>query len=128
MDNRIPSNATLFWRVGTEFFVLLGMGSPMIWIYVFLQGDAQPFKRGFFCDDESLKHPNVLETISVGACVAIWAFIIILVVPAVEILIFSVYDCYEWDQEMSRRLTADPNSKVAKCMARIPWVVVELYR
>lgn len=47
------------------------MGSPILIFYF----AAEPFKRGFFCNDESLLHPfktdtiTMLMLISVGVCV-----------------------------------------------------------
>ncbi|XP_055316381.1 putative phosphatidate phosphatase [Sitodiplosis mosellana] len=40
-------------RVSIDFVILLSVGLPIL--ALFLWGD--PYKRGFFCDDESLKHP-----------------------------------------------------------------------
>ncbi len=40
---------------------LVSVFSPWIALHV---GDIEPFHRGFFCDDESLKHPYFESTVS----------------------------------------------------------------
>lgn len=98
-------------RVTIETLAILVLVYPMVHIYIFLQGDMEPYQRGFFCDDESIKHPNLEEEISVGVCFLIWAFIVVLIVPAVELLHVTVFEVAE---------------KPKVC--NIPWVVIELYR
>ncbi len=43
-------------------------------MYVFVQGDIEATHRGFFCDDESLKHPYMKDKVMQGSVnkVAIW--------------------------------------------------------
>ena len=36
---------------------IIGFMVPMGYIYIIMSGHVAPFKRGFFCDDESIKHP-----------------------------------------------------------------------
>jgi hypothetical protein len=43
-------------QVCLEWTGLLILVLPMFHIYVF-KGHYEPYKRGFFCDDENLKHP-----------------------------------------------------------------------
>ncbi len=33
-------------------------------MYVFVQGDIEATHRGFFCDDESLKHPYMKDKVN----------------------------------------------------------------
>ena len=81
---------------------------------MFFVGNADPFKRGFFCDDESLKHPVVEDTISSGECFAIWASVTFTVVILVEIIYHKVYaTTFESDNQL---------------FTSLPWVLVELYR
>ena len=47
---KIPSTNALLARVLLELLALFCFGYPMLHIYVFLQGDAEPFLRGFYCD------------------------------------------------------------------------------
>ncbi len=73
----------------------------------------EPYRRGFFCDDESIKHPNLKEEISVGQCIAIWVAIALLVVPGVEVMHHAVFK------------HDPPQPRIARYC---PWVLIELYR
>ncbi|XP_035784310.1 putative phosphatidate phosphatase [Anopheles albimanus] len=74
MDN---TKAVLL-KVGFDFFILCCVGFPIL--IFFVVGD--PFKRGFFCDDESLMHPFHDSTITN------WMLYIIgLALPVIVILI-----------------------------------------
>lgn len=110
---RVPNNKTMAVRLGVEILAILVLVYPMLHIYVFLQGDLAPYKRGFFCDDENIKHPNLEEEISVGICFVIWTCIVLLVVPAVELLHVTVF-----------KQETEQQKRVWGC----PWVVFELYR
>ncbi len=88
---RIPDNRAMCARVVIEVVAILVLVYPMMHIYVFLQGDLEPFRRGFFCDDESIKHPDVDEEITVGQCFAIWTAIVLLIVPGVELMHHAVF-------------------------------------
>ena len=91
------------------------MTCTKIWHYIYnITGKKQPFQRGFFCDDESLKYPVKTETISNGECFIIWASIGLALVVTVEILYHNVYAT---SFETNHRL-----------FTSMPWVVVELYR
>ena len=67
---------------------------------------------GFFCDDESLNHPDVKEAISNGECFAIWASVFLVIVLPVEISFHNVYG------------TQETNNRICS----IPWIFIELYR
>ena len=110
----VPPKKTQMWTVVIEVIGLLIISYPLIHIYLFT-GGKWPKKRGFFCDDESLKHPIVEETISTGACFIIWAAISIVVVVSVEVLHFLVFH---------------PNAQEAnrENMFKVPFVVLELFR
>ena len=88
---RVPESRYLLTRVVIEVLAILVLVYPMLHIYVILQGNMKPYQRGFFCDDASLKHPNVEEEISVGTCFVIWAAIVVLIVPAIEMLHVTVF-------------------------------------
>ena len=107
----IPQRNALLGRVILEAVAILVLVYPMLHIYVFLQGELEPVKRGFYCDDESIKHPNKKEEISVVECFIIFACIVLLIVPSVELLHVTIFDHGQ-------------NPKVGN----IPWVFIELYR
>ena len=60
---RIPTSKTLLSRLFIELLVVTILGYPMLHIYVFLKGNLEPYGRGFFCDDENIKHPYKEEEI-----------------------------------------------------------------
>ena len=109
---KVPNKSTLLCRTLIEFVALFVLVYPMLHIYVFLKGDLEPYKRGFYCDDDTIKHPEVDEEISVGECVIVWAMIVILLVPAIEFLHVTVFDHGERPERV----------------CNIPWVFIELYR
>ena len=51
-----------------EVIAMVAMVMPMAYIYV-IASRYEPYKRGFFCDDQNLKHPyrwdNLTHSISV---------------------------------------------------------------
>ena len=108
---RVPESKYLLVRVIIEVLAILVLVYPMLHIYVILQGNMKPYQRGFFCDDANLKHPNLEEEITVGECFLIWAAIVLLIVPAIEMLHVTVF-----------QHEAKPQ------VAGVPWVVIELYR
>ncbi|XP_023171536.2 putative phosphatidate phosphatase isoform X2 [Drosophila hydei] len=55
----MDTNKRILCRVGLDILILLCVGLPILWFFLF--GD--PYKRGFFCDDESLKHPFKESTV-----------------------------------------------------------------
>ncbi|XP_023037795.1 putative phosphatidate phosphatase isoform X2 [Drosophila willistoni] len=77
----MDTNKRILCRVGLDILILLCVGFPIL--LFFLLGD--PYKRGFFCDDESLKHPFHDST------VRNWMLYIIgLVIPVGVILIVEL--------------------------------------
>ena len=128
---KVPANKSLGIRVGLEVVGILILVYPMIHIYLILQGieqsfrsrffpilinsagDMEPVKRGFYCDDESIKHPIVEEEISVSEAFIIWACITLLIVPAIEVLHLYVFNDTGVQQPR---------------VCNIPWIIIELYR
>ena len=50
---KVPSTNALVSRILLELLALFALGYPMLHIYVFLQGESEPYHRGFFCDGET---------------------------------------------------------------------------
>ncbi|KAL9699041.1 hypothetical protein quinque_002482 [Culex quinquefasciatus] len=48
-------------RVGIDFVILCCVGFPILIFFLI----GQPYKRGFFCDDESLMHPFHDSTVTI---------------------------------------------------------------
>ena len=107
-----PKNNAMCARVAIEFCAILILIYPMAHIYIFLHGDKEPYERGFFCNDESIKHPDLEEEISEYIAFAIWAIIVFLLIPAIELLHVTIYS----------HLSPTPLGKWG------PWVFIELYR
>ena len=88
---------------------------PMAYIYVF-SSHYDPFQRGFFCDDQNLKHPYLPQTVPIVQCVLIWAVVSVFFIVLVETLRSMAHA-----QSGTRRTSPIPGSKT-------PWIAVELYR
>ena len=75
------------------------------------------FKRGFYCDDENLKHPYVPQsTVPTSTCLFIWVCLATLFITKVEVI-----RSYALASKQQRR------SKPIKDNST-PWIAVELYR
>jgi phosphatidate phosphatase len=121
---KIPSSKTLLSRILLELVTITILGYPMLHIYVFLRGNLEPYGRGFFCDDQNLKHPFKEEEISISECVIIWFGIVLVVLPSVEALHFAMFEYKEWESQMKSR----KNNGCLGCFSRIPVILIELYR
>ncbi|XP_037945966.1 putative phosphatidate phosphatase isoform X2 [Teleopsis dalmanni] len=79
---KMETNKRILYRVGLDVLILLCVGFPILCFFLF--GSA--YKRGFFCDDESLKHPFKESTVRnwmlyfIGLVLPIGAIIIVEVV------------------------------------------------
>lgn len=70
----------LFIQIFVDFILLLAVGVPVIVSY---NGGIPPFRRGFFCDDNSIKYPYVEDTISDAVLMGVgftMAFILVIFV------------------------------------------------
>ncbi|KAH8373601.1 hypothetical protein KR200_002628 [Drosophila serrata] len=79
----MDTNKRILCRVGLDILILLCVGFPILIFY--LLGD--PYKRGFFCDDESLKHPFHDSTVRNWMLYFIGVVIPVGVIVFVEIII-----------------------------------------
>ena len=109
---KVPKNNAMWARVVIEVCAMIILFYPMAHIYLFLHGDKEPYHRGFFCDDESIKHPIVDEEIPETMAFGIWAVIVFLLIPAIELLHVTIYS----------HLSPTPLGKWG------PWLFIELYR
>jgi len=121
---RIPTSKTLLSRLFLELLVVTILGYPMLHIYVFLKGNLEPYGRGFFCNDENIKHPYKEEEISITECVVIWFGIVLVILPSVEVLHFAIFEYKEWEIQMKDR----HNTGLLGCVSKLPVIVIELYR
>ena len=74
--------------------------------------------RGFFCDDENLKHPYKEQTVPIVICVAIWASVSVIFIVVVE----TIRNYAELRCKRNRRRGKPIRDN------RTPWIAVELYR
>jgi len=112
----LPSKQAQIYRLVIEITGLLVVSFPMMYIYLFTGGKKEPFQRGFYCDDESLKHPDKFienQTIPMIHCLLIFASLSILIIVPLESLLFVVFKPSQFDA-----------SKIFK----IPALVLELFR
>lgn len=86
---------------------------PMAYIYVFAS-NFPAYQRGFFCDDQNLKHPYLPQEVPIVTCVLVWAFISVTTIIVVETL-------RTWADKGCRPEQPIPGS-------RTPWIAFELYR
>ena len=114
------TDKALILRVILETAAILVSSVPLIYLYIANSGDVEPFHRGFFCDDENIKHPYREEQISVGICAFIWIVAVLIGVITVESVANVVYDFPQWNQALQKR--------GALKTAKIPRVVIEIYR
>lgn len=111
------SGPTLGVVLGKACLELVGMGLlllPMAYIYVFT-AHFEPFHRGFFCDDQDLKHPYKEQTVPILAALLTWLGLAVFIILLVESL-------RSHGLRGKRRSSPIPDSSYP------PWLAVELYR
>ena len=108
---KVKKNNSVCAKVAIECCAMLVLLYPMAHIYVFLSGTKEPFHRGFYCDDQTIKHPVYDEEIPLSIAFVIWAVIVFTLIPAIELLHITVFE----------HLSPAP-------IKRMPWLFIELYR
>lgn len=111
-----PSFREVVLKAILEMIGMLILVMPMAYIYV-ISSHFPPYKRGFFCDDQNLKHPYIEpQTVPIIVAFVIWAVLSIFVIIGVETL----------------RSNAATRAGIRKAKpihdARLSWTHVELYR
>lgn len=79
----MDTNKRILCRVGLDVLILLCAGFPILLFFLL----GEPYKRGFFCDDESLKHPFHDSTVRNWMLYFIGAVIPVGVILIVEVII-----------------------------------------
>ncbi|XP_033153279.1 putative phosphatidate phosphatase isoform X2 [Drosophila mauritiana] len=79
----MDTNKRILCRVGLDVLILLCAGFPILLFFLL----GEPYKRGFFCDDESLKHPFHESTVRNWMLYFIGAVIPVGVILIVEVII-----------------------------------------
>ena len=120
-DFKVPKGKQLIARVVLEFAAITGVGVFLLGRYVWDKSQL-PYQRGFYCDDENLKHPFLPETISEKACGMIWVVIGLIVIPAIEFAHFKVFRYEAWEKAIERR------GGIISRLRGVPAFLLELYR
>jgi len=76
-----PSCVEVMAKASLEILGLLVLILPMAYVYVFTK-NYEPFKRGFFCDDQNLKHPYSEQQVPIVVCVALWGAVAALLIDS----------------------------------------------
>ena len=120
-DFKVPKGKQLVARVILEFTAITGVGIFLLGQYV-LDKSRLPYQRGFYCDDENLKHPFLQETISEKACALIWVVLGLIVIPVIEYAHFKVFRYETWEKAVNDR------GGIVSRLRRVPTFLLELYR
>jgi len=120
-DFKVPKGKQLVARVILEFMAITGVGIFLLGQYV-LDKSRLPYQRGFYCDDENLKHPFLPETVSEKTCAMIWVVIGLIVIPVIEYAHFKVFRYETWEKAVNDR------GGIVSRLGRVPTFLLELYR
>uniref|UniRef100_A0A1B0DB46 Phosphatidic acid phosphatase type 2/haloperoxidase domain-containing protein n=1 Tax=Phlebotomus papatasi TaxID=29031 RepID=A0A1B0DB46_PHLPP len=52
-DRTMDQSKRILFKIGLDFLLLFCVGFPILIFFLW----GEPYQRGFFCDDESLRHP-----------------------------------------------------------------------
>jgi len=113
MPTVIPESRNVIIKAGVELSMITGLALPMIVLHLIIK-EYQPTVRGFFCDDENIKHPYKEETVPMLWCFFIWFVLNTLTIVLTEIFTLAT--------------RSPPEKKVVLCGIEIPWLAIELYR
>jgi len=110
----LPSCCQVSSKAALELVGMVLLLIPLGYIYVFTS-HFQPFHRGFYCDDQTIKHPYKEETVSLRLALIIWLSLAIFFILFVETLRSAA--------ERGKR-----SSHLTAWRVRVPWIATELYR
>ena len=105
---QVPKNSAIWVRVTIELCATLILIYPSF----FQHDNMKLHQRGFFCDDQSIKHPIVEEEIPWSLALTIWAIIVFSLISTIELLHVTIFP----------HLSPTPLGKW------VPWIFIELYR
>jgi len=109
-----PTCLDVITKASLEIIGMVALLMPLGYIYVFTS-HYEPFHRGFFCDDQNLKHPYKEQTVPIVDVLLLWASASIIFILLVETLRSSA-------EYGKRRPDPIPGQK------HPPWIAVEIYR
>ena len=107
-----PSSIQAMSKTLLEISCLTILAIPMLYVHIIADNFA-PFHRGFFCDDQNLKHPYITEqTVPMEIAFIIWAVLIIFFIFLVEFL----------------RIESREQKPFQIFGLKLPFLLIELYR
>merc|ERR1711971_997133 len=103
-----PTPQQIFTKAAFELVAVLAFGAGFLVVH-----NQDPFVRGFYCDDEALKHPyTVPQRFPADLAFVIWLIVFVLIVIPVEL--------FRNSQIRTKKLTAG--------RVPLPWLLLDLYR
>jgi len=109
----LPTQAQIGMKASLEILSMTILSVPMFYVHMIAGTSFTPYHRGFFCDDQNLKHPYVKDqTVPMMVCFALWMSILFVFILFIELL----------------------RSRTMKYMefpifgVNVPWIMIELYR
>ena len=103
-----PTPQQIFTKAAFELVAVIAFGAGFLVVH-----NQDPFVRGFYCDDEALKHPYTEpQRFPADLAFVIWLIVFILIVIPVEL--------FRNSQIRTKNLTAG--------RVPLPWLVLDLYR
>lgn len=107
MESDAQTISVKWFRVGLEICILLALGLPILLLFV----TVEPFHRGFYCDDESLRHPYKDSTVP-----SIYLYIVGFGLNLIAIVVLEIIRCRK-----------DNGSKVVVWGRKVPNVLWQIY-
>lgn len=103
-----PTPQQIFTKAAFELVAVIAFGAGFLVVH-----NQDPFVRGFYCDDEALKHPYTEpQRFPADLAFVIWLIVFVLIVIPVEL--------FRNSQIRTKNLTAG--------RVPLPWLVLDLYR
>ncbi|XP_023171534.1 putative phosphatidate phosphatase isoform X2 [Drosophila hydei] len=111
---RRRGTAQIFGRVAVDVSLLFCLGFTMFGLSLYVE----PHKRGFFCNDLSLRHPYKESTIR-----SWMLYLMCVLLPVAMILLVEFYRAQDWSRHHNQ-----PGSGYYLCHMELPHWAVDSYR
>ncbi|KAL5285873.1 PPAP2A.2 family protein [Megaselia abdita] len=105
------TNGRIIRRIIYDIIVLAAVGFPILCMFLW----GQPYKRGFFCDDESIKHPFHESTVKSWM---LW--IIGFILPVIMVVSTEIF--------LANRNRSIPSVSVTCVERKVPSWAIEVYK
>eukprot|EP00092_Neocalanus_flemingeri_P027718 GFUD01030089.1.p1 GENE.GFUD01030089.1~~GFUD01030089.1.p1 ORF type:complete len:329 (-),score=65.96 GFUD01030089.1:158-1144(-) len=112
----LPTPTQIGLKASLEILSLTILSVPMFYIHIIAGSSYTPFHRGFFCDDQNLKHPYTdHQTVPMMVCLSIWTALLTVFIVFIELL-------------RSQTCQTIKTLNFPIFGMNVPWIVIELYR